>query len=361
LSLRGEKHAPSVQRQGCLERELPMTFKRNHMKWGVIAVMLGAILAVHYFTYLAHGNMRYEHSIHRMLFYLPLVLGSVWFGLKGALCVAAAVIVCNLPYAILSWEGLTPEDFDILLQAMLLVIVGILLGFLVEKERAKHKALVQAESLAAVGRAVSEIAHDMKSPLIAIGGFTSQVLRSLSPGDPNCRRLEAAVSQTARLEGMVREMLYFGRPLELNRTKVDLNEVVKDALELSQPLAAQERVNLKAELDARGLELMLDETRVSQVLLNLISNAIQASESGEEVCVRTKRDHRAVFLEVSDSGCGIAAEDRAKIFQPFFSTRKDGTGLGLAASKKVIDAHGGKIGFYENSPKGTTFAVRFQL
>lgn len=176
-----------------------MSSERKWLKLSLIAMPLGAILLLHYLTF---DNMRYEHAVHRMLFYLPLVLGSVWFGLKGALSVSAAVMVCNLPYAILSWQGLTPEDFDLLLQAVLFVIVGILLGLLVERERAKHKALIQAESLAAVGRAVSEIAHDMKTPLMAIGGFTSQVLRCLSPDDPKYSKLEIAVRRTARLEGM---------------------------------------------------------------------------------------------------------------------------------------------------------------
>jgi hypothetical protein len=88
-----------------------MSSKRKWLKGGIIVTTLGAILFLHYFTYLTHGPMKYEHAAHRMLFYLPLVLGSFWFGLKGALCVSAAVIVCNLPYAIGSWEGLSPEDF----------------------------------------------------------------------------------------------------------------------------------------------------------------------------------------------------------------------------------------------------------
>jgi two-component system, NtrC family, sensor histidine kinase HydH len=264
----------SVRDQGWLKREISTPFKRKDLKWVVIITLLGAILFLHYLAYFTHGAMRYEHAVHRMLFYLPLGLGCIWFGLKGALFVSAAVIICNLPYAIISWQGLTLENFDILLQAVLLVIVGILLGFLVERDRAKQKALIQADSLAAVGRAVSEIAHDIKTPLIAIGGFTSQVLRCLSPDDPKYAKLEIAVRQTARLEGMIRELLVFGRPFGLNRSKVVLNELVRETLELSQPLADQQTVNLKAELNGSGPELMLDGARVSQVLLNLISNAI---------------------------------------------------------------------------------------
>jgi len=131
----------------------------------------------------------------------------------GTLCVSAAVIVSTFPYVVFSWQGLTAEAFDVFLHAVLFVIVGILLGFLVEKERAKHRALIDAERLASVGRTVSEIAHDMKTPLMAIGGFTNQVLRSLSPDDPKYRKLEIAVRQTARLEGMAGNCLISEGPL----------------------------------------------------------------------------------------------------------------------------------------------------
>ena len=196
---------------------------------------------------------------------------------------------------------------------------------------------------------------------MGIRDFTTQVLRGLSPHDPKYAKLEIAVRQTARLEAMVRELLDFGKPFELNRCKVDLNELSREALELSQPLADQGKVKLKAELDTSIAELVLDGARVNHVLLNLISNAIQASQAGGEVCVRTRSDNGEVVLEVSDSGCGIPNEDMAKVFQPFFSKKKAGTCLGLAVSKKIIEAHGGKMDFYQNSPKGTTFAVRFSL
>lgn len=335
-----------------------MSSKRKWLKLSFIVMTLGAILLLHYLTF---GHMKYEHAVHRMLFYIPLVLGSFWFGLKGALSVSAAVIICNLPYAILTWQGLTPEDFDILLQAVLFVIVAILLGLLVERERAKNRALIQAESLAAVGRTVSEIAHDMKTPLMAIGGFTTQVLRCISPDDPKYRKLEMAVKQTARLEAMVRELLEFGKPLELNRCRVDLNEISREALALSQPLAKQKQVNLKTDLYTSAPELMLDSQRILKVLVNLITNAVQVSPEGEDVCVRTRSNNGAVFLEVSDRGSGITEKNKGMVFQPFFSTKEDGTGLGLAISKKIVETHGGKIYFYQNSPKGTTFSVCFEL
>jgi signal transduction histidine kinase len=256
---------------------------------------------------------------------------------------------------------MSPEDFEILLEAILFILVGILLGWLVERERSGHMALMQAERLAAVGRTVSEIAHDMKTPLVSIGGFTTQVLRDMEPEDCRRKKLEIAVQQTSRLEAMIRQMLDFGRPVVLNRSIVCLNDLLREAVEINRPVADHAKVKLRMDLDPSEPRLMLDGPRVHQVLANLISNAVDASPAEEEVLVRTRRDKNAVYMEVHDSGCGIKPGDRSKVFQPFFSSKNDGTGLGLAVSKKIIESHEGKIEFRANSSKGTTFTVSFRL
>lgn len=112
-------------------------------------------------------------------------------------------------------------------------------------------------------------------------------------------------------------------------------------------------------LDQSIPSLMLDVTRVRQVIMNLVTNAVQASPKGEEVTIRTHGSGGAVALDVIDRGRGIAVEDRENIFQPFFSTKKDGTGLGLANVKKIVEAHGGTVSFRPNAEKGVTFTAEF--
>lgn len=158
-----------------------MADHKERTKGVVVALMIGGILCLHYFT-LPH--MRYHHAVYRMFFYLPLVLGSLWFGLKGALYVSVSVSVLYLPHLIKEWQGLSLENFHKLMEGTLYIVIAVILGLLVEKERNKHRALLRAESLVAVGKAVSEVAHDMKTPLMAIGGFAHQVSRKLGQGDP---------------------------------------------------------------------------------------------------------------------------------------------------------------------------------
>ena len=334
-------------------------FKRKERaKVFVIAFMIGVILCLHYFTF---PGLRYHHAFYRTLFYIPLILGSFWFGLKGSITICSSVLILFFPYVMKQWHGFAFEDFDRLLECILFVIITMIIGVLVERERKKHKALVQVESLAAVGRAVSEIAHDMKTPLMAIGGFTKQVFSKLGKDDSNKKKLKFVIQETARLESMVTGMLEFGKPLELKLAKSDLNETVRETMAVTQQMARKNGVILEMNLVPAVPSLMLDVDKVRQVFLNLVTNAIQASSTRQREVVRTFQESSSILMEVVDNGCGIIRENHANIFHPFFTTKELGTGLGLGIAKRIVEAHGGELSFYTNPKKGTTFSVRFPL
>jgi len=322
----------------------------------LIALIIGGIVYLHFFTI---PELRHHHAVYRMLFYLPLILGSFWFGLKGAISVSAIVFILFLPYVVKHWQGWSFEDFDRLLEMTLYIVIAFILGFLSEKERRGHKALRQSESLAAVGYAVSEVAHDMKTPLMAIGGFTRQVARTLDQDGPNRKKLGVVIQETGRLESMVKEMLDFGKPLEIRPLKTDLNELMLDAVKVAQPLAKKAGVALKIDLTSPSPPLLLDGPKIRQVLINLLTNAVQASPAGEQIWVRTFRTNSRANVEVADCGCGIKKEDQERVFKPFFSSKRGGTGLGLAITKKIVEAHGGEVSFSPNPEKGVTFTLRF--
>ena len=332
-----------------------MFINKEQIKIAVIAVMIGGILCLHYLTF---PDLRHYHAVYRMLFYMPLVLGSLWFGMKGTAYVCISVSVLFLPYAIRQWQGFSFEDVYRLLEGVLYIVIALILGYLVEKERKKHKALVRAESLAAVGKEVSEIAHDMKTPLMAIGGFANQVFEKLEQSDPNQKKLDIVIQETARLESMVKEMLDFGKPLQLKPSKIDFNELVLESIKVAQPMAKKNGVRLETDLEHSLPSVSLDAPRVRQVILNLITNAVQASPNGENVLVRNRMDNPWVILEVVDCGCGITKEHHESIFHPFFSTKDGGTGLGLGIVKKIVESHGGDISFHPNPEKGVTFTVK---
>ena len=201
----------------------------------------------------------------------------------------------------------------------------------------------------------------MKTPLMAIGGFTKQVARALESGDANQKKLDIVIQETSRLESMVKEMLGFGKPIDLDLSQEDINEIILHSLEISRPMAKKAAVELNADPDHSLPAIPLDVSRMKQVILNLVANAIQASPAGEKVRVRTSMNKNEVILEISDAGSGIDEKVREKVFRPFFSTKKEGTGLGLPIVKKIVEAHGGQIDFHPNPKKGVTFVVKLPL
>ncbi len=143
--------------------------------------------------------------------------------------------------------------------------------------------------------------------------------------------------------------------------KVNLNKIVLESIEIAQVTAKKAGVEIQTDLDTSLPLVMLDAPRVKQVLLNLITDAVQASQAGERVLVKTHHTRKSVVLEVSDWGSGIKEEDQEIIFVPFFSTKRRGTGLGLAFVKKIVEAHGGTVSFRSNPEAGVTFVVQLPL
>jgi len=332
-----------------------MVWNRAYGRASIVTLMVIGTLLLHYFTF---RNIRYYHAVFRMLFYVPLILGAFWFGIRGGLAVCLGVVALYAPYLFLTWNGLTVDGFDRLLEGVLFVAISVILGLLVEKERKGTQALLDARSLAAVGKAVTEIAHDMKTPLMAIGGFVTQVTRGLPEKDANRKKLEIVVGETSRLEKMVKSMLEFGRPVELELSKVDLNKGAREALALVANTAEKSGVAVHARLDP-GLPLVTaDSHKVNRVFMNLLNNAVQATEGGGDVWVTTLPAKGKVVFQVTDNGCGIQEEHEESVFHPFFTTKKSGTGLGLGIAKKIVEAHGGEISFRPNRERGVTFTVK---
>ena len=153
----------------------------NNTKITFIGLMIAGITVLHY---VALAEMQYEHAFLRLLYYVPLIFAGVWYGLRGSLVVCGTVIALFTPHVLIHWHGFSAEDFDLLMEGVLFVGIAILLGIFMDREKRHMKALMESRNLAAVGRAVNEIAHDMKSPLMAIGGFVNQVARKMPPEDP---------------------------------------------------------------------------------------------------------------------------------------------------------------------------------
>lgn len=298
-----------------------------------------------------------SHTLLRELYFLPIILAGFWFGLAGALTFSLSVTLLYLPYILSLPGGITGHNFGNILQVILFNVIGLLIGWLRDREKQQQRKVVEAENLAAMGRAVSCIAHDLKTPLMVIGGFVQQV-RSKVSEENLIKKLDIAHGQVQRLEALAGDMLAFAKPLKLQRQPGKIDHLIEEVVMLAGEKAArQHSVTIVTELQKDMPQIIYDRHRLQQALLNLINNALEASPREEKVLVRGRWDESNIIIEVVDRGEGIPAERQKDIFTPFVTTKKEGTGLGLPIVKKVIDAHEGSISIIENRERGVTFRI----
>jgi two-component system NtrC family sensor kinase len=237
-----------------------------------------------------------------------------------------------------------------------------LAAFAEELERSQAK-LVQAEKMAAIGRLAASLAHEVNNPLQAIH---NSLHLSLHEGLSSQRREEylgMAQSEVERLIEIVQRMLDFYRPSRGGIETADLNQVVNNVLALAHKRFQHGDVEVHTDLAPDLPEVPVVPDQISQVLLNLVINAVEALPSGGDVWLKTELSDQGheVLLSVRDSGPGVPPERMAYLFEPFYTTKTEGTGLGLAISYGIVERHGGTIEVLSEPDRGTTFVVRLPV
>lgn len=320
----------------------------------LIVILVVGISLLHYLT----SQSRYHyHIFYGELYFLPIILAGLWFGLRGALSVSLGITACYLPFVYWHWHGFSPDDFDRVLSVALYNSIAAFIGALKDREIIAHERLLKAESLAAMGKSLAAVAHDMKTPLVVIGGFARQLQKKFKNDDPDREKSDIIIRETERLGKMMHNMLDFSRPLALQLSHGYINEVVQSSLIIVAETAQKKEVTIESLLFPDLPAVTFDAMRMEQIIVNLALNAVQASPEGEKVSIRTYMVEKNIVIDVADCGCGISLDHKAKVFDPFFTTKKEGTGLGLAIVKKIVEAHNGSLEISDNAPKGTIFRV----
>lgn len=323
-----------------------------------IIFLFASVLTITLCYYVTELRAHHYHLIYQGVYFLPIMLAGFWFGLRGGLGTSLSITLLYLPFTVMYWEGFSAGDFNNVIETVLYNAVGVILGILRDRERAGQRRLREFEGLASIGKAVSALAHDLKAPLIAIGGLSRSVLKSLEKDGPSRKKMDVIIEETQRLEYMVREMLDFSRPLELRRSRGDINQVISQSLRIVADAAEKRKVKVQIHSSKDLSPISFDPPRMKQVFINLLVNAIEASSEGGTVSVHKCQKRKQLIIDVSDSGCGIPIDKKEEIFSPFFTTKEDGTGLGLPIAKKIVEAHQGHLDVLENPEGGVTFRVR---
>ncbi len=224
-----------------------------------------------------------------------------------------------------------------------------------------QEKLMLSERFAAIGEAAAHLSHEIKNPLLLMGGFAQQVRRTLSEDDPRGEKLGIIAGEARRLEHLLVEVRDFTRPPRPSLVDTVLNELVRQVAGLFQGQAESQGVVSRLALAPELPACLLDPNQIKQVLINLTKNALEAMPDGGELFIGTARDGDFVQIEIKDTGRGIPEEVMKKLFHPFFSTKAKGTGLGLAVSYKLVQDHGGEITVWSAPDQGARFTVRLPL
>jgi two-component system sensor kinase FixL len=257
------------------------------------------------------------------------------------------------------------QEFPLSISFSVAEIQGNLYFTAIMRDITEYKAMedrvLASERLAAVGNTVAHIAHEIKNPLLIIGGFARQLLKAPGFDDPARRKLSIMAEKVSHLEEMVAEMRDFVRRPPTQKRPGQIMAVVDEALELFRDTFREHHIVVRQEEETPIPPVAFDAVQVHQVLINLFKNALEAMPEGGEITVTSRVKGDKVEIVVSDTGAGMPPEVAGNIFQPYFTTKEKGTGLGLAICQNIMTEHGGCI-FADSTPgRGASFTIQLPL
>lgn len=360
--------------------------KTTVIRIGLLGLSILGISLLHYLTPL---HLHYLHDIFQRFYYLPIILAALWFGFRGGLFCALVVSMAYAPHILFQWGGGLTLEMEKYLEIVMYNIVGSVTGLLAQRERERRMELqrtaegleesyrtLQAQSariiaieeqlrrserLSTLGEMAAVLAHEIRNPLGSIRG-TAEILRDdYRPGDPKHEFIDIQIKETERLNHVVEDFLRMARQQPMELRDCSIREELETIITLVTKDAQDRGIVLRLEPSPEPADIRGDGEKLRQAFLNILINALQATPTGGSVSIACQRSNTGYEIRFIDSGSGIAADALTKIFEPFYTTKPDGTGLGLAVTRKIIEGHGGTLDIESETGTGTTVTVRLPL
>lgn len=337
--------------------------------------MVLLVAALHFLTPV---NSLVLHQIYQRLYYIPIILASLWYGWRGGLGAALLASLSYIPHIALHWQH---QNYDYALnqyaEIAMFFVIGSVTGWLGDQKRRESERaerinselqtayaelretvgqLLQAERLSSLAEIASGVVHEVRNPLGAIKGAVEILEDELAPDSPRREFAHIAKTEVERIDKLVQEFFHFARPPKLAKTNVNVNELVQSVGKFYGQQVAAQNIAVKEDLASDLPPVALDGEQIKQVLLNLTINALQAMPDGGTIIFRTFQEKSTVTIEVEDTGGGIPPNVIGRIFDPFFTTKDKGSGLGLSVAHKIVAQHEGNL-LAENTSRGTIFKI----
>jgi two-component system sensor histidine kinase HydH len=331
---------------------------------------------------LSGGGIGITSSYYWILL-IPVVSAATTLGAGATVLFTALACATYLSFLLqLDWERyeLAPDQVsELILRVASLVVVGYLTQRLAEANRLAARraqetaaqlaeanrslqeaeaAMRRSERLAALGQLSAGLAHELRNPLGTMRASAEMLAKNMPAENATARELAGFISsEVDRINSLVSRFLEFARPLELRRQPAELTEVIDRAIAQSQRDSKAHPVTFYRNYSPDVRQFALDAELLERVVYNLLQNAAQASPPGAAVTVKTRETNGGCEIDVIDRGAGIDPKHMESIFNPFFTTRKEGVGLGLPIVSKIVDLHGGRIWVESEQGKGSVFRV----
>jgi signal transduction histidine kinase len=271
------------------------------------------------------------------------------------------------------FDGKPITDYDLRLLSMFAGQAGLAIANAKELRAHQRAAeelssardrLLQTERLALLGEIAAGLAHEIRNPLVTIGGFARRLEKKLSPSDPNQRYAGIIAGEVHRLEEFLNEILLFGKDRQPVKTPLQLNDIIRESVHLFSVNLSEAGITVRTNLSESLPPVNADAGQMKQVFVNLFSNALDAMPAGGELAVESSYDPgppTAATVSVSDNGGGVDPEVLGNIFNPFYTTKSGGHGLGLALSQRIVTHHAGRLSVVNHPARGLTFTITLPL
>jgi signal transduction histidine kinase len=257
------------------------------------------------------------------------------------------------------WEGLLIGVIGCLVIAAIIALSAIRRFVLLER-RAR-----ESERLAELGTLTGGLAHEIKNPLSTVQLNLQLLAEDLSPENPAhpriINRLKTVQKETTRLREILDDFLRYAGKIELDRQPTDINDLLEDLVDFFLPQAQQHKAKVRLKRFDQPLIAPIDARLIKQAVLNLMLNALQAMPEGGDLILSASKEDGQAIIDIIDTGRGIPKEAVDKIFQAYYTSKKGGTGLGLAMTQRIVKEHGGSLNVKSEPGKGSDFTLRLPM
>jgi signal transduction histidine kinase len=317
----------------------------------------------------------WHYALHR-LYYLAIITGAVSFGWTGGLLTA---VISSALYIIRVSDADSPDArniYDRYLETLVFCLVGLVAGVLANRER-KHRVkaertseelqrvyrelqnnvehLKRAGRMSALGHMSAGLAHEIRNPLAGIDGAAAILRDEMQNDSSRIEFLDIIQKETRRLDRLVTNFLEFASPRAPAMQTIHVDSLVQSVVNVIKQTAARHNIEFVVDIPGNLPSVPCDTEQIKQVLLNLMLNSVQAMPKGGNITISSRLQNDAVLVSVRDTGPGIPASDTEFIYDPFFTTKETGTGLGLPTAYQIVEQHGGELKLEKTDSPGACF------